>query len=93
MSISSSSSSSSSDDDNQAVLQTVQSSVIVTELMSSDDSDDSGTRAKWGGSSPGRSRNVKRDFAGAEAMLLGYYFSGEESLYNEETFENRFRSP
>ena len=90
---SSSSSSSSSEDDNQTALAILQTSIITSDLFSSDDSDNSDEKGQWGGSRPGKSPNVVRDFAGAEAMLIRHYFSGEESLYNEEIFELRFGSP
>ena len=61
--------------------------------MESDISGSSRSDVKWGGSHPGRSPNINRDFEGAYNMLASYYFSGEESLYNEATFERRFCSP
>ena len=62
-------------------------------IFSDSDSDTSDSTSKWGGSRPGRSPNIKRDFYGANATLIRQYFSGEESLYNEESFERRFGSP
>ena len=88
-----SSSSSSSDEDNDTALAIMQTSVITDDLFSSDDSSDSNSIGQWGGSRPGRSINVVHDFAGAEAMLIRHYFSGAESLYDEEVFEMRFGSP
>jgi hypothetical protein len=51
------------------------------------------TPAVWGGSRPGKAPNKNRDFMGAHAKLVEHYFSGEESLYNETNFEQRFRMP
>jgi hypothetical protein len=48
------------------------------------------TPAVWGGSRPGKAPNKNRDFMGAHAKLVEHYFSGEESLYNETDFEQRF---
>ena len=36
---------------------------------------------------------MPRDFEGAYTILIHHYFSGDESLYNETTFERRFRMP
>ena len=89
----SSTSESSDDDDNQIIFDTMNSSIIFKDILSSDGSDDSVKVKKWGGSSPGRSLNVRRNFTGAETMLLNHYFNGEDSIYNEEFFERRFLSP
>ena len=40
--------------------------------------------AVWGGSLPGKAPNKNRDFMGAHAKLVEHYFSGTESLYNED---------
>jgi hypothetical protein len=47
----------------------------------------------WGGSHPGKSPNKDRDFAGAYDRLITDYFSGEDSVYDEQDFERRFRMP
>jgi hypothetical protein len=46
---------------------------------------------KWGGSKKGKSPNLERDFVGAYNKLISHYFSGTDSLYNEQQFERRFR--
>jgi hypothetical protein len=63
--------------------------------MSSDDesTDDEDTFSCWGGSRAGRSNNIPRDFEEAYQRLIKQYFSGEESLYNEASFERRFGVP
>ena len=48
---------------------------------------------QWSGSSPGKSPDKKRDFKGAYKRLVCQYFSGDESVYNEKDFEQRFRMP
>ena len=40
--------------------------------------------AVWVGSLPGKAPNKNRDFMGAHAKLVEHYFSGTESLYNED---------
>ena len=46
-----------------------------------------------GGSPLGKSPNKDRDFAGAYDRLVKDYFSGTDSVYNEQDFERRFRMP
>jgi len=53
------------------------------------DSDDEEPR-RWGGSQPGKSANVLRDFKGANDKLVGQCFNGEASLYTEVQFRRRF---
>ena len=48
---------------------------------------------KWGGSRPGKSPNKERGFEIAHERITKDYFSGEESTYNEQDFERRFRLP
>ena len=45
----------------------------------------------WGGSEPGKSPNLDRDFDGAFFQLWKHYFKGEESLYTYAQFKRRFR--
>jgi Plant transposon protein len=40
-----------------------------------------------------KSPNKARDFKLANDLLVKHYFSGRESVYNEEDFERRFRMP
>lgn len=48
-----------------------------------------------GGSKPGKSRNLPRDFDAAVQNMMKDYFSfdGEPPLYTEAQFERRFRLP
>ena len=46
---------------------------------------------RWGGSIPGKSPNKERNFEAAYEMIMSDYFSGEDSTYNEQDFERRFR--
>ena len=50
-------------------------------------------KVKHGGSRPGKAPNLNRDFAGAYKTVVHQYFSGADSLYNEESFERRFGCP
>ena len=47
----------------------------------------------WGGSRPGKSPNKERDFELAYERITKDYFSGDDSTYNEQDFERRFRLP
>jgi hypothetical protein len=62
-----------------------------------DDSDDStdeeNVDTTWGGSLKGRSPNKPRDFTQAYDTVIGHYFSGDASLYDEVDFERRFGMP
>ena len=40
-----------------------------------------------------KSANKARDFKLANDLVVNHYFSGRESVYNEEDFERRFRMP
>ena len=62
----------------------------VTQVVTSQ-SDDTETKQPWGGSKRGQAPNADRDFVGAYQKLVHYYFSGNDSLYNEAIFERRFR--
>jgi hypothetical protein len=46
---------------------------------------------QWGGSVPGKSPNLNRDFDESYRRLKKLYFSGEESVYTEGMFKRRFR--
>jgi hypothetical protein len=46
---------------------------------------------KWGGSLPGKSPNLKRDFDGAYKRLTKMYFSGDKLTYTDSMFKRRFR--
>ena len=50
----------------------LQSTIVATKyLMNEEDSDDSDKSKKtWGGSSPGRSKNIRRDFEDVYKMLV-----------------------
>ena len=48
---------------------------------------------QWGGSKKGKAPNKPRDFQGAYDRLVGNYFKGAESKYDETDFERRFRMP
>ena len=50
-------------------------------------------KLKHGGSRPGKAPNLNMDFAGAYKTVVHQYFSGADSLYNEELFEQRFGCP
>ena len=56
-------------------------------------SEDEEEEKVWGGSRPGRAKNKNRDFLGAHQRFMTNYFSGNDSKYNEEDFEKRFRLP
>jgi hypothetical protein len=48
---------------------------------------------KWGGSYKGKRGNKKRGFDNAHKSVVRDYFSGKDSVYDEKTFETRFRVP
>ena len=48
---------------------------------------------KWGGSPPGKKGNKDRNFASAYERIIQDYFVGENSTYNEQDFDRRFRLP
>ena len=58
-----------------------------------EDPDDQAKSSAWGGSKAGKAPNKQRDFELANSLLVKYYFSGEESLYSEADFEQRFGVP
>ena len=87
-------SSTSSDDDDDDVVMLLNSVIIIAgHNIESDSSDSTDSENKWGGSPKGKARNIPRDFEGAYNMLIHHYFSGNESLYNETSFERRFGMP
>jgi hypothetical protein len=47
----------------------------------------------WGGSLKGRSSKRTRDFTQAYNTVIGHYFSGIASLYDEVHFEQQFGMP
>ena len=61
--------------------------VVLEELMDSSADDDS---YHWGGSQPGKSPNKDRDFAGAHEQLTKDYFSGQNSVYDDQDFNHHF---
>lgn len=65
--------------------------VVLLGALLDDSSDED--ESTWGGSRPGKSPNKERDFAGAYEQLTRDYFSGEESIYDEQDFNRRFRMP
>jgi hypothetical protein len=67
--------------------------VTLDEDNDEDKLEDDDDAPKWGGSRPGRLPNINRDFSGAYRTLIKHYFSGPDSLYNEQQFEDRFRMP
>ena len=83
---SSDSSSSSSDEEEEAVVR-------IVEMLLDSSSEDEEEDKVWGGSRPGRAKNKNRDFLGAHQRFMTNYFSGNDSKYNEEDFEKRFRLP
>jgi hypothetical protein len=48
---------------------------------------------QWGGSHRGKAPNKNRDFTKAHEQLVANYFSGDQSIYDEDDFERRFRMP
>lgn len=48
-------------------------------------------RPRRGGSHPGKAPNKKRDFQRAADILIQHYFSGSDSVYDENDFRRRFR--
>ena len=48
---------------------------------------------KWGGSPPGKKGNKDRNFSSAYERIMQDYFVGENSTYNEQDFDRRFRLP
>lgn len=63
-------------------------STLLSVFLDEDSDDEKGP---WGGSRPGRSGNIKRDFEGTYRRLVSFYFSGRDSLYTEAQFRRRFR--
>jgi len=60
-------------------------------LLSVFDSDsDEEAKRPWGGSLPGKSPNVARDFQGVHDRLHQWCFAGENSLHTEGQFKRRF---
>jgi hypothetical protein len=83
----------SSSDDDEEIETIAKGAIAMSRYFFNSDSDSSESSCKWGGSRPGRSPNIKRDFAGANEMIIRHYFSGEDSLYDEGTFEKRYTCP
>ena len=79
------------DDDMMAVLHGTLAAVYSHVVDS--DSESSKDEGTWGGSKKGKACNVDRDFAGVAETLIKQYFSGQQSVYNEESFERRFGGP
>ena len=61
--------------------------VVLDELASLSDEE----ATPWGGSPPGKSPNKERDFAGAYVQLMKDYFSGMDSVFDENDFRRHFR--
>ena len=74
-----------------AILQ-VPYNIFCSHMIDSD-SESSEEQGSWGGSLKGKAANIDRDFAGAAETIIKQYFSGEDSVYNEESFERRFGAP
>jgi len=55
--------------------------------------DSSDEERQWGGSLPGKAPNKTRNFELAKETLIRQYFSGDQSTFDEEDFERRFRMP
>lgn len=69
---------------------TMNSILFLRELLDNDEEE----KRKFGeGSQPGKAANKPRDFDGALQRLVGNYFSGDQSKYNDTDFERRFRMP
>jgi len=62
-------------------------SSLLNEFASSSDDDEK----QRGGSRPGRSANIQRDFEGTHERLIAFCFNGEAFLYTEAQFKRRFR--
>ena len=65
---------------------------VVAAMMAADSSDED-EPGPWGGSHPGKLPNKNRNFAVAYDCLVRDYFSGMDSVYDEQDFERRFRMP
>ena len=70
------------DEEDVAILNTAVAA--VTQYMQENSSDEEDL--SWGGSEVGKSSNAERDFIGAYEQVTRHYFSGDDSLYDEETF-------
>ena len=64
--------------------------MVMEDFLSSSDDE---SEVQIGGSRPGRSANKRRDFAAAYARVISNYFSGAQSVYDDDDFERRFRMP
>jgi len=58
--------------------------VFVSYVM--DTLEENNPKQPWGGSLPGKSKNVDRDFEGAFVRLKEQHFSGKSSKFNKEFF-------
>jgi len=56
-----------------------------------DKEEDNEEKLPWGGLRPGRAPNKERNFETVLQTLKAHYFSGVDSLYNEDDFERHFR--
>ena len=87
-------SSNSSDDNDEDIIMLLNSTIIIAgNCIESESTDSSVSENNWGGSPKGKARNIPRNFEGAYNILIHHYFSGDKSLYNETTFEQRFGVP
>jgi len=62
-------------------------SAFLAESLDSDDDEPK----EWGGSEPGKSPNLRRDFQGTHERLKAQHFNGYHSLHNTAQFKRRFR--
>ena len=85
----------STDNDDDAVASSVFGSVyaLMRLVEEAEEDDDEEEKARWGGSTPFKRKNVARDFEGAYNKLVEQYFSGPASVYDKKSFERRFGEP
>ena len=77
---------------------TVVSSVIGTlyammQLVEEEEEEEGTSYRRWGGSTKGKTPNIRRDVKASYETLVQQYFSGHLSLYNEDSFKMGFGSP
>jgi len=63
----------------------------ICQILYNDSSDEDCQQSEWGGSKKGKAPNKKRDFQGAYDKLVRQYFSGRDSIYDDNDFCRRFR--
>ena len=82
-----------SSSNDEKLLEAVLWDTILMAGMDDEDNDSSDSDPGFRGSTPGRASNLRRTFLGTHGMIVWHYFSGAESLYNEEIFQFRFGLP